>query len=150
MLNKLIPWKRNDGELKVRHDNGHPIARLRNDFENLWDRWMDDFAGGLSSPVEFDDEEKEYVMRAELPGYEPEDIDVKVSGNVLTIRAAHKEEGKQKNGSYKRYGSFYESFTLPRGIHEDQIDARYHSGVLEVHVPKSEDCQTKRIAVKSA
>lgn len=150
MFDKLIPWKRNNGHLKVRQDDLHPIAKLRNDFESLWDRWLDDIGVGLSSRVNFNDDEKEYVMRAELPGFEPEDIDIKVSGNVLTVRAEHTEEGKEKNGSFKRYGSFYESYTLPRGVHEDRIDARYHSGVLEVHLPKSEECQAKRIAVKSA
>lgn len=150
MFDKLIPWKRNNGALKVRQDDLHPIAKLRNDFESVWDRWLDDMGVGLSSRVNFNDDEKEYVMRAELPGFEPEDIDIKVSGNVLTVRAEHTEEGKEKNGNFKRYGSFYESYTLPRGVREDRIDARYHSGVLEVHLPKSEECQTKRIAVKSA
>jgi HSP20 family protein len=162
MFGNLIPWKKQDGgDLKIRREND-PISRLRQDFDQLWDRFWDDWrSGGLSqlddsrwlgSRVDFDDHEKEYLLRAELPGFEPGDFDVKVSGNVLTLRAEHNEEGsgKKGNGSYRRYGRFYESFTLPSGVLPDQIDARYHSGVLEVHLPKSEECQTKRIAVKSA
>lgn len=75
-----------------------------------------------------------------------------MSGDVLTLRAEHKEEGngKKGNGSYRRFGTFYESFTMPADVLPDQIDARYHSGVLEVRLPKSEECQTKRVTVKSA
>lgn len=161
MFEKLIPWKKkNEGDVKVWSREDHPMARLRNDFDQLWDRFWNDWRnGGLSSwhdsrwfgsRVDLDDREHEYVVRAELPGFDPQDFDVKVSGNVLTLRAEHKEEGQQGNGSYQRYGSFHESFTLPNGVLSDQIDARYHSGVLEVHLPKSPECQAKRIEVKSA
>lgn len=162
MFDKLIPWKKKEGgDLMVRNED-HPIARLRHEFDDLWNRFWDDWKGGdlslwddsrwLGSRVDLDDDEKEYVLRAELPGFEPGDFDVKVSGNVVTLKAEHKEEGKEKkgNGSYRRFGSFYESFTLPEGVQSDQIDARYHSGVLELHMPKSEECQAKRIEVKSA
>ncbi len=161
MLNQLIPWKKKQNtNLKTQQDD-HPIARFRHDFDELIDRFWDDWRhGGLSLPdtsrwfgshVEFDDHENEYVLRAELPGFEPEEFDVKLSGNVLTLRAEHKEEGKDKdgNGNYRRWGSFYESFTLPQGVITDKIDAQYKSGVLEVHLPKSEEYQAKRIEVKS-
>ena len=49
-----------------------------------------------------------------------------------------------------QYGRFHETFTLPQGVMSDQIDARYHNGVLELHLPKSEEAKAKRIAVKSA
>lgn len=69
---------------------------------------------------------------------------------MLTLRAEHKEEGQEGYGSYRRHQSFYESFTLPNGVLTDKTDARYRSGVLEVHLPKGEDFKAKRIAVKSA
>lgn len=160
MIDKLIPWKKKSGELKVRHDD-HPISRLRDDFDQVWDRFWDDWnMGGLSkwsnsswmlgTHVDFEDQDTEYVLRAELPGFEPSDFDVKISGNVLTLKAEHNEEGKEQNGSYRRYGSFYESFTLPQGVRADNIDAKYHSGVLEISLPKSEECKGKRIEVKPA
>jgi HSP20 family protein len=163
MFEKLIPWKKKEeeGQLPVRYEE-HPIARLRQEFDELMDRFREDWRSGLmsrwdesrwfGSRVEFDDKKDEYVLTAELPGFEPAEFDVKISGNILTLRAEHKEEGKVKkgNGSYRRYGSFMESFTLPQGVLSDQINARYHSGMLEVHLPKSEECQAKRIEVKSA
>jgi len=159
MFDKLIPWKKKQGELSVSKEGEHPIARLRQEFDQLWDRFWDDWrsgrmslwdeAGRFGSRLYLDESEKEYVLRAELPGFDPDDFDVKVSGNVLTLRAEHKEEQKEENGGIRRYGRVYESFTLPQGVLSDQIDARYRNGVLEVHLPKSEDVQAKRIEVKS-
>ncbi|REJ66366.1 MAG: Hsp20/alpha crystallin family protein [Planctomycetota bacterium] len=160
MFDKLIPWKKKEGgDLQVRPED-HPIARLRHEFDDLWERFWEDWRRGdvslfdnsrmFGSIVDLDDADKEYVLRAELPGFEPEDFDIRISGNVLTLRAEHKEEGKEKNGNYHRFGSFYESFTLPEGVLSDKIDARYHSGVLEVHLPKSEECRAKQIEVKSS
>jgi len=145
-------------ELKRRQDETHPLARLRRDFDDLWERFLEEDRGGelglggdtsmLGGHVEWDDKEDEYIVRAEMPGFEVGDIDVKVTGNVLTLQAQHREEGEE-NGGYRRYGSFYESFTLPQNIREENIDACYHNGVLELHLPKSETSQAKRIAVKS-
>jgi HSP20 family protein len=159
MFDKLIPWKRNhqsSDSLSVRHDDD-PITVLRRDFDSLLSRLWDDSGlwrregrNWLASPLEFDENEKAYVMTAELPGFNPSDIDVKVSGNLLTVRAEHKEESDGGNGRLRRYGSFYESFTLPAGVKADAIDARYQNGVLEVHVPKDDSAPAKRIKVKAA
>ena len=158
MFDKLIPWKKKAGDLKMQSDDDS-IVRLRRDFDELWDRYLGawqrgglvprDESGRFGSRIDFDDKENEYVLRAEVPGFEPREFDVKVSGNVLTLRAEHTEEGK-KNGGYRQYGSFYESFTLPQGVLPEKIDARYHSGVLELHLPKSEECHSKRIEVNTS
>jgi HSP20 family protein len=147
MLDKLIPWKRNEGELKVEHDN-NPLTRFRQEFDDLWDRFWSD-SNLMSSGVDMDDNDKEYVVRAELPGFSPAEIDVKVSGNVLTLSAEHNEEKSEENGRYRRSGSFHRSFTLPQGVLTEKIDADYHNGVLELHLPKSEESKPKRIAVKA-
>lgn len=63
------------------------------------------------------------------------------------MKAEHKSE--TGNGKVKRYGKFYRSLTVPRGIEADKINASYKNGVLEVHLPKGEEAKTKRIAVKA-
>ena len=161
----LMPWKKKN-DIKVRNGNGslsrhseyHPMARFREDFDQLWDRFWNDWGeNGLANSaigrgwnLGMEDKENEYFLSAELPGFDPNEIDVSVSGNVMTIRAEHKEEETSKNGSSYRYGSFHESFTLPCGVEADKIDAKHRNGVLEVHLPKSEECKAKRIEVKAS
>ncbi|WP_164103232.1 Hsp20/alpha crystallin family protein [Candidatus Laterigemmans baculatus] len=159
MFEKLLPHRQQQqGGLKRRQEESHPLARFRRDFDELWDRFLEEGATGLGFPgdqsliggqVEWDDQENEYLVRAELPGFEPDEIDVKLAGNVLTMTAEHREEQKEGDNGYRRYGRFYESFTLPQNVREEEIDARYHNGVLELRLPKSESSQAKRISVKA-
>lgn len=160
MLNNLVPWKRQNGGVRVGYDD-HSLGRLRSEFDQLWDRFTHDWFHGngnlwdssraLGTPLEWDDSGQEYVVRAELPGYEPDEIDVQVSGNTLSLRAERREESKPDdgNGQFRRYGSYRQTLTLPRGVIGDEIDARYRNGLLEIRLPKSEECQPKRIEVKS-
>ena len=87
-----------------------------------------DRGGLLRSSVDLDENEKEYVMTADPPGFEPDEIYVKVSGNTLTVRAEHNEETIGKNGHTRRYGSSYESFTLPAGVKSEAVGSVLSSG----------------------
>ncbi len=160
MFDKLIPWKKRHGNsnLSIGQDRVPGLSQFRQEFDSLWDRFWDD-CRGLADPhdgmwsrgVRLEEAEKEFVLHAELPGFDTNDFDIKVNGNMLTLRAEHKDEGQGKNGGhYRSYGSFFESFTLPEGVVTDKIDARYRSGVLEVHVPKSKDYKSTRIPVTAA
>ncbi len=151
----LIPNKKKQDVATSREDE-HPLAQFRREMDELFNRFWG--AGGLVPGEEsqrvrwmsdLEDKENEYVLHAELPGFEPEEIDLKLSGNVLTVRAEHKDEQKQEGAASYRYSSFHESYTLPAGVVTENIDAQYRNGVLEVHLPKGEQAQTKRIAVKS-
>jgi HSP20 family protein len=76
------------------------------------------------------------VVRAELPGVKPEDVDITVQDRVLTISGERKVEQEEGRGGYfvreRRHGSFRRSMTLPEGVEEDSISARFEGGVLEV------------------
>ncbi len=78
------------------------------------------------------------VIRAELPGVKPEDVDISLQNNVLTISGERKAEQEEERGGYyireRRYGSFSRSFSLPQGTDESKVRARYENGVLEVTV----------------
>ena len=160
----LIPWKKKS-DIEVRnpsplrgHSGYHPMTRFREEFDRLWDRFWDEWSEPCVSSstfgnrwnLELDDNGNEYCLNAELPGFEPSEIDVSVSGSVMTIRAEHKEEKKTNNGSNYRYGSYRESFTLPCDVDSEKIDAKYHHGLLEVHLPKSDDCKAKKITVTAS
>ena len=93
---------------------------------------------GLMPHVRIEDftENGEYVLRAEMPGIDPEkDVQVQVDGNVLTIRGERTEEEKSKNRHEFHYGSFSRAITLPSGAKADEVKASYADGVLELRVP---------------
>jgi HSP20 family protein len=99
--------------------------------------------------MDFDENEKEFVLKAEAPGFEPEDLDVQVSGNMLTIKAEKKKESKEKKGNgYFEERRFERTITLPAGADTDHVEAKYHNGVLEIHLAKTEDAQRKKIPVQ--
>ena len=81
-------------------------------------------------------EQDRYVVRAEIPGVNPDkDVQITVGDGVLTISAERHEEVKEKGHSESRYGSFLRRVSLPPGSKEEQLEARYHDGILEVTVP---------------
>ncbi len=156
----LIPWKKKNPEQNgsgLVNQPKNPVAALRNEFDTLFNRflgqWPTPFAGesGRSWGLDLEDGDKEVVVKAEAPGFKPAELDVQVSGNLLTIKAEKKQEskGEKGNGHYaeRRYSSFRRTVTLPPGTEADKIEARYHNGLLEIHVPKSEEAQGKRIPV---
>lgn len=151
----LIPWKKRHDQPASLTALADPfenrLAQFRNEFNSVLDRfWNNAFgeqAGSLTWGLGVDEDEHEYVVRAEAPGFEAADFDVQVRGNNLLIQAERKEEDNGKSGSMYRYGQLQRSVTLPYGAQTDNITAKYHSGVLELHVPKGEESKGKRIAV---
>jgi HSP20 family molecular chaperone IbpA len=109
---------------------------------------------GLAPYVRVEDfmEEGQYVVRAELPGIDPEkDVEVSVENDMLTIRGERREETKEKNHREFHYGSFLRTISLPKGTDPDKITASYTDGVLEVRVPATtEETATVRIPVQRA
>lgn len=81
-----------------------------------------------------------YVVRAELPGVDPDkDIEVSVEGDYLTIHGERREEVREKNRSEFRYGSFSRSLRMPAGADASSVQATYRDGILEVVVPLGEE-----------
>jgi len=79
--------------------------------------------------------DKEYVLRAELPGLDPKDVQVSASSGALTIHAERREETTGVNRSEFRYGMLHRSVRLPANADEEHISATYRNGILEVTVP---------------
>lgn len=93
------------------------------------------------------------VVKAALPGMKPEDVDITITGDLLTISGETKEETEQKDKNYirreRRYGSFSRSVSLPGGLNGDKAEAKFENGVLTLTVPKSEQVKPKKIQVKT-
>lgn len=100
------------------------------------------------------EDEKEYVIRAELPDVPAENVKVTVENGVLTIsgeRTFEKEENGRKYHRVERaYGSFVRAFTLPEDAQADEIRAEFKEGMLSIHLPKSERAKPKQIEVRVA
>jgi HSP20 family protein len=94
------------------------------------------------------------VLKAELPGVDPKDVDVRVENNVLTLRGERKLDNEVQKESYHRveraYGSFSRSFTLPTVVDTEKIKADYRDGVLRVNLPKREEAKPKQISINVA
>lgn len=108
----------------------------------------------LSMPVEVTDKEKEYDIRAELPGVKKEDLDIDVEKNTITIRAKKEEENEEGSKGYKKsefkYGEFSRSVYLPQDINIEKTEAKLEHGVLKIQAPKMYEAKesVKKLAVK--
>jgi HSP20 family protein len=95
----------------------------------------------------------EVVVKASLSGIKPEEVDVTIMGDTLTIRGESKEENEIKEADYirkeRRYGAFSRSVTLPSGLKSDKADATFENGMLTLKIPKSEEIKPKSIRVKA-
>jgi HSP20 family protein len=105
-----------------------------------------------SPVVDITEDEKEYLIKAELPEMKKEDVKLTVQDDVLTISGERKYEKEEKGKKYHRveraYGSFMRSFTLPEDADGSKIAAEYKDGVLKVRLPKAEKAKPKAIEVK--
>lgn len=101
--------------------------------------------------VEDSIENGRYVVRAEIPGVDPDkDVEVSVQGRQLTIKAERSELHQGKGRSEFTYGSFYRSVSLPQGADTDSVEASYSQGILTVSVPVAEpEAAAKKIEVKT-
>lgn len=93
-----------------------------------------------------------YKVVAEMPGIPKEDIDISVSGDVLTIKGEKKQEKEEKEANFYRrervYGLYQRQLVLPQDVEPDKIKANYKDGVLEVIIPKGETAKPKKIKVE--
>jgi len=108
------------------------------------------FAGTQMMRAEDFVEGGQYVLRAELPGIDPDkDVDITIEDGVLTVKAERREEKKEGQRSEFRYGTFTRRVALPAGSNEDDVTATYRGGVLEVRVGIKEEqkVEAKHIAI---
>jgi len=104
--------------------------------------------------VDISEDDKEYVIKAELPDVKKEDVKITAEGGTLTIAGERKPEKEEKGKKYHRveraYGSFLRTFALPEHASPAAVTAEFKDGVLTVHLPKTEKAKPQQIEVKVA
>jgi HSP20 family protein len=153
MARELTIW-RPFGEMAPFRD----FERMRRDMDRLWDSFFErgtlrgeDGSEWLPS-LDVAETKNEIVVKAEVPGMEPKDIDISLSDGLLTIKGEKKQEKEEKEENYhlveRSYGSFTRSIRLPNEVQSDKISASYKNGVLKVVLPKSEESKKKEVKIK--
>ena len=104
--------------------------------------------------VDISEDDKEYLVKAEIPEMKKEDIKINVHDDVLTVSGERKyekeEKGKKVHRVERAYGSFMRSFTMPENADGSKISAEYKDGMLKIHLPKTEQAKKKAVEVKIA
>jgi HSP20 family protein len=138
----------------IRWDPFREMSTVQNRFDRLFDSVWGGRQEAWLPAVDVFDTKDAVVLKAELAGMDPDDIQIEVEDNVLTIKGERRFEEKVDEERYyrveRRFGSFQRSLALPQGVKADGIDAAYEDGILEVRVPKAEEEKPKKIEVKAA
>jgi HSP20 family protein len=144
--------------MKVVRWNPGQTMRWLNDFDGYVERrlerptWTSNSERSLALDVSENDEG--YVVKASVPGINPEDVDITFDDDVLTIKGEIVNESEQEEENFhireRWYGSFGRSLRFPTNVDADSIEASYENGILTLNVPKVEEEQPKRIEVKVA
>jgi HSP20 family protein len=107
---------------------------------------------GARLAVDMYETDEDVVVQAALPGIDPDDVDVSVTRNTLTVRGETKAEEEVEEGNYiyreRRFGAYSRSLTLPVAVEADQGEAEYEKGMLTLRLPKVEEAKPKAIQVK--
>jgi HSP20 family protein len=136
----------------------HEFQRLRTEMDRLFDEAFGESGesgwrgGAWAPPVDLYDADEAFVIKAELPGMNKDDIHIEVHDRTLTLRGERKHEAEVKEERYQRreraYGSFQRTFWLPATVEAEKIQASFKDGLLELRLPKSETAKPKHIAIK--
>ena len=161
----LIPWRRKREHMHHQDQADTSLGQLRSEMTSLLDRFFQDpwesFAGG--SPLagltafprtDLAESENQVTVTMELPGVDAKDLDITVTGGLLSVcgEKRHEREEKQKNYHYveRQFGGFRRSVQLPSSVDPSKVEATCKDGVLTVTIGKHPDAKPKRIAVTNA
>lgn len=136
-----------------------PLRGLRRQMDDLWGRLLDEplapstaGEGSFVPSVDMRETESAIEITAEVPGLKPEEIDVSLTGDLLTLKGEKKEEKEQKGENYhlveRRFGSFSRSFRLPVEVDPKKIQAKHTDGVLKLVLPKGSKSTTTKIKIE--
>ncbi len=141
----------------------------QDDFLNRWGKWQRDMerlfnlehsasshTPGVYPPINIYDDGESYIARTEIPGVNPESLDITVTGDTLTIKGKRELDidDKDKNVSFHRrersFGEFRRAFSLPEQVDNTKVKATSSNGILEILLPRAEQAKQRKISVKTS
>ena len=146
---RLIPYRRSGS---LRESEPHIFPEI----SRFFDTFFNDFSTATGRenwlpPVDIMEKDGSMILRCEIPGVAEKDIDLKLEGNVLTLKGEKKLDHEESRDDYRRvesfYGSFSRSFTLPDTVDTDNIKADYKNGVLTVTIRQKPEVRPREIPV---
>ncbi len=147
MAREIIPWRQWDFE------------RMKNEMDRLWESFFEsrslrrgEEAGRWMPSFDISETKNDIVVKAEIPGIDPKEIDISLTADVLTVKGEKKQEKEEKEENFhlieRSYGFFTRSIRLPKDVQGDKINASYKNGILKITLPKSEEAKKKEIKIK--
>jgi HSP20 family protein len=135
------------------------FERMKSEMDHMWDAFFDERSrrkpedrGEWLPSLDVSETKNEIVVKAEIPGSDPKDMDISLADGVLTIKGEKRREKEEKDENYhlieRSYGSFVRTVRLPTEVKSDKIGATYRNGLLTVTLPKSEETKKKEIKIK--
>ena len=134
------------------------LERMRKEMDRIWDRFSQEFSTSTleqdwNPPLDLMENGSSLVAEIEVPGIDPDNIDISITADVLTFTGEKKKEAEDNGKTYhlveRTYGKFNRSIRLPATVNPDQVEARYKDGILKITLGKTEVAKSKRIEVKT-
>ena len=161
----LVPWRGKSPEGEGDEDRpGSALRRFRSEMDQLFERFfgrtrdvMEAGFGAMTAwtpSLDVSETDTEITVRAEVPGIDPKELEITVSGQMLTLAGEKKESTEQRGEGFyrseRRFGSFRRSVQLPTPVDTEKITAEHKNGVVLIQIKKDQGAVAKRIPVKSA
>ncbi|MCL5125898.1 MAG: Hsp20/alpha crystallin family protein [Deltaproteobacteria bacterium] len=154
-MRSLIPWRWKE----VPNVPDNALTEFRKEVDDLFNNFFGNadwlpgtyFNRGFTPVFDVSETDEDILIKAELPGIDPKDIEVNLTGNTITVKGEKKEEREEKGENMHRversFGSFSRSLTLPCDVKQDNIEANFKHGVLNLKLPKSESSRKRSIKI---
>jgi HSP20 family protein len=146
-MTRLVRWRPFYDSLRLMNE----MEQMFNDLTS-WPEHRLALGSSWTLPLDVAEQEDAYVVKASIPGIDPDDVEITLSNNVLTIKGEVSEDQEVNEENYhlreRRHGHFSRSLNLPMAVDANAVEASYANGVLRVRIGKAEEARPKRIAIK--
>ena len=133
------------------------LTNLRRELDDYWDSFFgkrDVLSKGAWIPaVDISETKDALIIKAEMPGMDPKEVEISLTGDLLEIKGEKKQKTEEKEANFHcietRYGAFSRTIRIPVSVDSSKIDASYDNGILRITLPKKEDIKAKQMEVKT-